>query len=511
MTSRDPLPLPTKPPYTAHLGNLPFDAEREQIEEFFQDCEVTNVRIVEDKIDRRPKGFGYVEFNSLDGLKRALELNSAQFRGRGIKISVADPREWSCVPLCRMLTSTAKERDRGDRPDAREITDWTRKGPLPDLPGQQQRRASDRSGFKNYEAPEMERGGSRRGNAPPEGDGKVRDFNNWERRGPLSPIPAADGMRNAGRVRAAPDAPRERKNSPSWGDHRSQEGSRPPKGEFRDRPQYERQPTAAELDNEWRSKMRPDAAVKSKSPTPSPSIPSSPATAAAPLAVRPKLNLAKRTVSEAEPAAPPSSTDSKASPFGAARPIDTATRERQVEEKRQQAIQKKKKEMEDKAKEDKEKQAREAAAKTEKTAEKDAEEGSQNDDEDKANGADASTGRSNEVLSKLDDDNDDNENEKADKAPDADARREGRANGSSERGGRPRGGGARDGGREPPRGPRFNAGGSWRGGGRKPSNASNPTSPATPDEEGWSTVPPASQKRGQRSRGGQQSTRAAAS
>jgi translation initiation factor 4B len=357
----------------------------------------------------------------------------------------------------------------------------------------------------------MERGGSRRGNAPPESDGKVRDFNNWERRGPLSPIPAADGMRNAGR--AGPEAPRERRNSPSWGEHGSQEGSRPPKGEFRDRPQYERQPTAAEMDNEWRSKMRPDAAVKSKSPTPSPSIPSSPAMAAPPLAVRPKLNLAKRTVSEAEPAPAPSS-DSKASPFGGARPIDTATRERQVEEKRQQAVQKKKQEMEDKAKEEKERLAREAAAKAEKSVEKDAEEGSQNDDEDKANGADASE-RSHEVPTKLND-QDDDEDEKTDKAPE-DGRREARANGSSERGGRSRGGGGRDGGRdgrEPPRGPRFNAGGSWRGGGRKPSNASNPTSPATAaaaDEDGWSTVPPASQKRGQRSRGGHQSTRAAAS
>jgi translation initiation factor 4B len=400
-----------------------------------------------------------------------------------------------------VFTGIAKERDRGDRPDAREITDWTRKGPLPDLPGQQQRRSSDRGGFKNYEAPEMERGGSRRSNAAPESDGKVRDFNNWERRGPLSPIPAADGMRNAGRVRAGPEAPRERKSSPSWGEHRSQEGSRPPKGEFRDRPQYERQPTAAEMDTEWRSKMRPDAAVKSKSPTPSPSIPSSPATAAAPLAVRPKLNLAKRTVSEADPAAPSSSTDSKASPFGGARPIDTAMRERQVEEKRQQALQKKKKELEDKdkAKEERDK-ARDAATKTE----KDAEEGSQDDEEETANGADASATKNTD--GKLDDENDDDE-----KAPDADARK---ANGSSERGGRARGGGAgRDGGREPPRGPRFAASGSWRGGGRKPSNPSNPTSPASPaapDEDGWSTVQ-TSQKRGQRTRGGQQSTRAAAS
>jgi translation initiation factor 4B len=89
---REALPLPTKPPYTAHLGNLPFDATQEHIDEFFSDCEVTSVRIVEDKIERRPKGFGYVEFATLEGLKKALELNMTQFRGRNIKISVADPR-----------------------------------------------------------------------------------------------------------------------------------------------------------------------------------------------------------------------------------------------------------------------------------------------------------------------------------------------------------------------------------------------------------------------------------
>jgi translation initiation factor 4B len=92
LPQREALPLPTKPPYTAHLGNLPFDASQEHIEEFFGGCEVTSVRIVEDKIERRPKGFGYVEFASLDGLKKALELNMTQFRGRNIKISVADPR-----------------------------------------------------------------------------------------------------------------------------------------------------------------------------------------------------------------------------------------------------------------------------------------------------------------------------------------------------------------------------------------------------------------------------------
>jgi len=50
------------------------------------------VRIVEDKLDRKPKGFGYVEYASLDGLKKALELNGSQFQGRNIRISIAEPR-----------------------------------------------------------------------------------------------------------------------------------------------------------------------------------------------------------------------------------------------------------------------------------------------------------------------------------------------------------------------------------------------------------------------------------
>jgi translation initiation factor 4B len=87
--------MPTRPPFTAHLGNLPFDATSGDIEDFFANCQVTNVRIVEDKIERRPKGFGYVEFGSVDGLKAALELNQTQFQGRNIKISIADPRKLS--------------------------------------------------------------------------------------------------------------------------------------------------------------------------------------------------------------------------------------------------------------------------------------------------------------------------------------------------------------------------------------------------------------------------------
>jgi RNA recognition motif-containing protein len=106
---REQLPLPTQPPYTAHIGNMSFDATQGDVSDFFRDCEVTSVRIVEDKLDHRPKGFGYVEFGSLEGLKKALSYNGNQLGGRAIRISVADPRKSeptsTTFSACTKLTS----------------------------------------------------------------------------------------------------------------------------------------------------------------------------------------------------------------------------------------------------------------------------------------------------------------------------------------------------------------------------------------------------------------------
>ncbi len=98
-SDREQLPLPSKPPYTAHLGNLAYDVTSTDIETFFSNCKVTNVRIVEDKIDYKPKGFGYVEFATLDGLKTALTYSETNFQGRSVKISIAEPRVFTLSPL----------------------------------------------------------------------------------------------------------------------------------------------------------------------------------------------------------------------------------------------------------------------------------------------------------------------------------------------------------------------------------------------------------------------------
>lgn len=205
-----------------------------------------------------------------------------------------------------------------------------------------------------------ERGGPRRGGYFQD-DGKVRDFGNWERKGPLSPAPGAGPpMRDGGRVRESGSGPRERKLSPAWGEgtgRGSDAGSRPPRREFQERPPpAERVPTAAEQDSQWRTKMRPDP---SPAATPDVSAPTSPA-AQAPKE-RPRLNLAKRTVSEAQPQSEASSASSKASPFGAARPTDTAQRDREIAEKREIAI-REKQEADAKARE--EKAAKDAANKS---------------------------------------------------------------------------------------------------------------------------------------------------
>lgn len=152
-----------------------------------------------------------------------------------------------------------------------------------------------------------------------------------------------------------------RERQAGWGEGtgRNTEDDSRPRREFSERPPpVERQPTAADMDNQWRTKMKPDA--PSPAETPEASTPTSPSAAPAAPAGRPRLNLTKRTVSEAPPAADAGAADNKASIFGAARPIDTAAREREIEEKRQIAI-RSKKEQQDKERE--ERRASAAAAK----------------------------------------------------------------------------------------------------------------------------------------------------
>lgn len=90
---REQLPLPTGPPFTAHLANLSFDANEDDVNQFFHECQVKEVRIVRDRMDDKPKGFGYVTFETLEGLKTALNISGGTLAGRPVRVSVAEPRK----------------------------------------------------------------------------------------------------------------------------------------------------------------------------------------------------------------------------------------------------------------------------------------------------------------------------------------------------------------------------------------------------------------------------------
>ncbi|KAK2882502.1 hypothetical protein FQN49_000301 [Arthroderma sp. PD_2] len=462
--------MPTQPPYTAHIGNLSFEATQADIQQLFNECEVTSVRVVEDKLTGSPKGFGYVEFASVDGLKKALTFQGTSLQGRNIRVSIAEPPK--------------------DRHETRDFSDWTRKGPLPDLPGQ--RRVSDRPSFgggRNFDAASdagSDRGG-RRGYEQAN-DGRSRDFSNWERKGPLSPSLQNAPIAREGRPQSK-DGPQFRRASPAWGEGRegrSQDGSRPPRREFTERPVPERAPTAPELDNQWRARMRPDAPAQPTAPA-QPETPVEPTTptvgSGATPGARPRLNLQKRTIPEVEATAPPpAAAETKSSIFGGAKPIDTAAREKEVAEKRELALQQKK-EADEKAKAERiEKQKAEKAAREE--AEKEAANGAK---EDAPEG-----GKPVEILKR-----------EGEKAPAEGEGEVSQAGGQKTEAGQEKNrpqppsrtsSGWRNGGGRGRGGPPHSRGGSrstsHRGHpGQGPSaDAASPASPATPDEDGWSTV-----------------------
>lgn len=80
---------------TLYVGNLPYDATAEEVEQLLTRCGVTPVLRVHLPVgpDGRPRGFGFVTLSSPEAVQQSLgALASADVRGRRVMVKVAHPR-----------------------------------------------------------------------------------------------------------------------------------------------------------------------------------------------------------------------------------------------------------------------------------------------------------------------------------------------------------------------------------------------------------------------------------
>ena len=77
-----------------YCGNLPYNVVEEDLREIFEEYgDVASVKIINDKLTGRSKGFGFVEMDDDNEARKAIEeLNNAELSGRNIKVNESRPR-----------------------------------------------------------------------------------------------------------------------------------------------------------------------------------------------------------------------------------------------------------------------------------------------------------------------------------------------------------------------------------------------------------------------------------
>ncbi|XP_067020366.1 eukaryotic translation initiation factor 4B-like isoform X2 [Acropora muricata] len=226
--------IPDEPPFTAFLGNLSYDVDREDILEFFRNSKITEVRLPQDGSGRL-KGFGYAEFEDKAALIAALTLNNENLKSRRIRVDIAGHQQ--------------QERERGERdnrsnePDRTE-SDWRRPESSSNQNGDNHRErysddgprggydsgSRDRSGYRGYDdGPPRDRYGSQGYDEGPRDRWGQRDYSNGPPRERSGYRGFDDGPRDRssfgsgyGRDRGFDDGPRR---DDSYGDRGSRFGS----------------------------------------------------------------------------------------------------------------------------------------------------------------------------------------------------------------------------------------------------------------------------------------------
>ncbi|MEE6516720.1 hypothetical protein FKM82_026412 [Ascaphus truei] len=293
--------IPKGPPYTAFLGNLPYDVSEESIEKFFRGLNISAVRLPREPSNpERLKGFGYAEFDDLDSLLSALSLNEESLGNRRIRVDIADQSS----EKDRDDRSFGRDRDRNRDSDKTDSSDWRARSTT-DSSDDPPRRGDDSSFGDRYRSDRSDR--DRGFESDRYRDGPRRDGARFE----------SDRGRDRYDDRDRRDLDRGGRRAFGTGYRRDDDfrGGGDRYGERSD----DRRDDRSERSDKWNGFSRSDDRREEKGPT-----------------QRPRLNLQPRTAAKEVTSGGPAPPTSRASSiFGAAKPVDTAAREREVEERLQ--------------------------------------------------------------------------------------------------------------------------------------------------------------------------------
>lgn len=82
--------VPHNPPFQAYISNLPYDLSDNDLYDFFGDLEIASLRLPRDDGDSgRLRGFGYVEFAKRQDLIEALSISEPIIHGRRVRIDLS--------------------------------------------------------------------------------------------------------------------------------------------------------------------------------------------------------------------------------------------------------------------------------------------------------------------------------------------------------------------------------------------------------------------------------------
>lgn len=119
--------IPQNPPFLAYITNLPYDINRDDIEMFFEHLSIANIRLPEDGESGRLRGFGYIEFDKREDLIEAVSMPDPHIQNRRIRIDVSNEGDPNQKRMGRNNRGYDNYNSSGGGGADRDSTDWRSK------------------------------------------------------------------------------------------------------------------------------------------------------------------------------------------------------------------------------------------------------------------------------------------------------------------------------------------------------------------------------------------------